>query len=346
MQHLYYRPTLTMDPEERLEDATLHKALFDEFGEGLVILRSDEPAPHDGLFLGRGQEREWDQRNVLGRFNHPYWKDPAFTGAISRSFLLTDLPGAEKEVKRLHGEGKDAFIKSTQQKHFVKRIPTGQSFHEAMDGMAYSFIDKPDCLMVQEGVNMLYERRFLVMNGAVIAQSPVAAHLTPMSRAWVQAETGFDIEDMHYRTPGAREARFSPAARERMTAAAQAVADASETPHLCIDLAILGEDPETDPIEVIEFNPMQPGNVGLYGCDPRAIARGVRDALSPELAADVEEWRRQILARRAEEEAAQYRSEEDQEAWFEARMSMLGDKLGISFEDDGPEDEEFEDVSP
>lgn len=292
MSHLYYRLTSTEDPEERLEDAVLYKAMHDTFGKGLTMVDMGDPAPMNGLFLGRGKNRELWQKNILGQPGMKYWEDPAFQNGITRSFVVTDLSGAEEEIKRLHADGKDAFLKSTKQKHFIGRVDQGETIHEALDGMVYSFMDIENCLMVQEAVEMSYERRFLVMNGQVITQSPVAWHLTPMSRSWIQEDTGFSAEDMHYKTPRSREAFCSPEGTDRMTSFAQKIADASENPHLCIDLAIIGDDPAKDPIELIEFNPMQPGAVGLYACDPKKVAEAVWDAMEPEL--------RKIVAARKE----------------------------------------------
>jgi hypothetical protein len=283
MSHLYYRLTKTDDPEERLEDAVLFKAMHDAFGKGLTMVDMDDPAPMDGLFLGRGKNRELWQKNILAQPGMKYWEDPAFQNGITRSFIVTDLSGAEEEIKRLHAEGKDAFLKSTKQKHFVGRVNQGETIHDALDGMIYSFIDIDNCLMVQEAMDMSFERRFLVMNGKVITQSPVAWHLTPMSRSWIREDTGFSVEDVHFKTPQSRRPMISPDGTARMTAFAQAIADASDNPHLCIDLAIIGDDPSKDPIELIEFNPMQPGAVGLYGCDPKKVAEAVWDAMEPEL---------------------------------------------------------------
>lgn len=283
MSHLYYRLTDTTDPEERLEDAALYKALHDVYGRGLTLVPQDADAPKDGLLLGRGRVSEFHTDNLLSPPNLPYWKDPAFTEHISRSFIITDLEGAEKEVKRLHADGKDAFLKSTRQKHFVGRINTDQSFYEEMDGIIYSFIDRKDCLMVQEAVDMQYEHRFLVMNGKVVTHSPVAWHLTPMSREWIRSETQMNVGDIHYQNPKTHQARYSPKATQRMLQKAQLIADASDTKNLCIDLAILGDDLENGQIELIEFNPMQPGGVGLYACDPARIADAVWAAMDPEL---------------------------------------------------------------
>jgi hypothetical protein len=43
-----------------------------------------------------------------------------------------------------------------------------------------------------------------------------------------------------------------------------------------VDLCLIGDDLENGDIEPIEWNPFQPGQLGLFGCDPRAIATGVR----------------------------------------------------------------------
>ena len=288
MSHLYFRPCNTTDPEEDLEDAALFKALHDEFGDGLTILDQKAPIPQDGLFLGRGRRNEHNIPNVLSPRNLRYWEDVAFMESISRSFLVTDLEGAEAEVARLHAEGKDAFLKSTEEKLLVARVPRGQALHETLGDMVWSFVDKPDCLMVQEAVKMSYERRLLVMNGKVVTQSPIAFHLTPLSRFSVYDETGFNVEDLHYDTPHSREARYSPEGTYRMMAFAQDIADRSCFEHFCLDLAILGDNPAKDPIEIIEYNPMQPGAVGLFGCSPYKIAAAIREALSPELLQIVE----------------------------------------------------------
>lgn len=288
MSHLYYRLSNTDDPEERLEDAALYKALFDEFGKGLTLVAHDRPAPEEGLFLGRGKRLEFSSKNKLTSDVVKYWHDSGFLGNISRSFMVTNLAGAEREVDRLHAAGMGAFVKSTKQKEMVLKVPRGQALGDALGDMVWSYIEKPDCLMVQEHVDMSYERRFLVMNGKVVTHSPVAWHLTPMSRYEIHDETGFDVEDLHYRSATSREARFSPTGARRMKDFAQKVADESSLRHICVDLAVLGDDIEKDPLEVIEFNPMQPGGVGLYACSPKAIAKAVREALQPELRVLVE----------------------------------------------------------
>ena len=290
MSHLYYRLLNTTDPEERLEDAAMYKALHDIYGKGLTLVPADQSAPKNGLFLGRGKSNEANNENVLGQPGLAYWDIPAFRNALDRSLVVTDLDGAEAEVKRLHAEGEDAFLKSTRQKHLTLRINQGTPFYHAMDGIAESFMDRENCLMVQQAVDMRFEHRFLVMNGKVITHSPVALHLTPLSRSRITEQTGHDIGDMHYSHPESHDPYYSPQTTDRMIVEAQRIATLSKVPHLCIDLCILGPRIE-GPVEVIEFNPMQPGAVGLYACDPIQVAEAVWRTMDPELRDLVEKRR-------------------------------------------------------
>lgn len=295
MSHLYYRLSNTTDPEDRLEDAALYKALYDVVGDGLTLVPAGKPIPQDGLFIGRSQKNDFEIPNLMAQPQLEYWKDPAFLAGISRSFKVTDYAGAKDEVARLHGLGKDAFLKSTKQKHFIKRINHDQSFLKEMDGMAYSFIDLPECLMVQEALEMHYEHRFIVIDGQVVTHSPIAIHLTPMSRGHIQETLGTGIENSHFKTPESRDGIQAPEVTKRLLKKAQSIADLSNEKHLCIDLAILGVDLNTGPIEIVEFNPMQPGQVGLYACDPNKIAVALYKSLDPDMQSDIKARRQGLL---------------------------------------------------
>src|SRR5690606_38164588 len=83
-------------------------------------------------------------------------------------------------ISILHDRGVDGFVKSTQDKHWVGRIPIGVSLYEAMDGMAYSFIDGGPKLVVQEFIPMKYEHRFFVVDRRIATDSPVQTRLTPI----------------------------------------------------------------------------------------------------------------------------------------------------------------------
>lgn len=288
MSRCFYRLCETPDPEERLEDAALAKALHDVLGPELTILAPDQDLPEHGLHLGRSRGRFSSNRNGLSPASIPYWEDPAFLRHTSREWGLYDLGEAEEQVDALHKSGRDAFVKSTlSAKHMVERVPQGRSLAEALGAMVYSFIDRGPCMLVQEAVPMRYERRFLILNREVVTQSAVGSHLTPMSR-FREPAPGQDFEDLHLLTPNAREMVHLPGLTERMQHMARRVAETSGFDHLCVDLCLIGEDPERGLIEPIEFNPMQPGMVGLFGCDPYRIAAGVARhlELNPQIGAD------------------------------------------------------------
>jgi hypothetical protein len=276
MSRCSYRLSNTPDPEERLEDAVLAKALNDVLGRDLEILEADAAYPEHGLHLGRGKRVEKTEVRPLTPNMIRYWEDPAFLRHTSRDWGLFDLEGAEAEVARLHESGRDAVVKSTlSSKHMITGVQQGTSLGRALGPMVYSFCDRPPCLLVQERVDMRYERRFLFMDGELLTQSPVGSHLTPMSRVW-EPGRGQRFEDLHLETPGSRDLIWSPTLTERMTARALEISATSDHQTFCMDLCLIGEDLENGVIEPIEWNPFQPGNVGLYGCDPRRIAEGVR----------------------------------------------------------------------
>lgn len=284
MGRCVYRLSDTTDPEERLEDAALAKALHDVLGPDLTLLGPDEPFPNGGLHLGRSRRGEHIP-SPLSPDQIRYWEDPAFLRFTTRDWGHFDLEQAEAEVALLHETGRDAVVKSTLgAKHLVLPVPRGTRLDAALDAMVYSFCDRPPCLLVQERVDMRFERRFLFLDGELLTQSAVGSHLTPMSRVW-EAGAGADFEDLHLETPGSRRLIHNPALTARMTARALEIAAASGCATFCMDLCLIGEDAERGRIEPIEWNPFQPGQLGLYGCDPRRIAEGVRAHLeaNPEL---------------------------------------------------------------
>lgn len=119
MNKVTFRMTDNKDPEERLEEAALWKALHDEYGDD-ISLTDDRPT------FGRGK------RNDAGNYLQ-YWTDPAFLSRANREFRLCALRDAESAVADLHSRGKGALIKSTQEKYFIERFPVGSDFHENMD---------------------------------------------------------------------------------------------------------------------------------------------------------------------------------------------------------------------
>lgn len=274
MRALFYRLSDSTDPEERLEDAALWKAMHDHYGAAISLLRDREAVPDGGLMFGRTRHFE-SETAYAAASRCPYWEDPAFLAGISRDFLLADLEAAEAGVAALHAAGKDAFLKAMRQKCLAQLVPRGQRVHEAIGDMVYSFIDMPVCLMVQEAVPMRMERRFVVMGREIVTHSAVAHHLTPLARAELHA-LGAPPEHWHFETPKSRLPFRDDAALERMVDLARRTAASMRGAHMIIDVAMVGDRPE-----LIEFNPCQPGHFGLYACDPRRIAEGSAAMIRP-----------------------------------------------------------------
>jgi hypothetical protein len=257
MTLVHYRLSGTFDPEERLEDACLWKALFDEYGDDIALVRDASEVLDGGILWGRSE-------GIAGPKVHTsigspkrtirYWEDPEFLRRAGRSFFVGDLRSCEAEVDRIHANGVDAFIKSTRTKHFVCRIPREVGLMEGIGDMAYSFMDLPDCLMVQQWVPMRSEARFLIIDREIVTFSPVSPELTPLD-AYLVSSGALPVD---------------PALVEFAADAALDLAD----PDCCLDCAFVGED-----AVIVELNPMHIGRLGLYACDVRALAAATRRLL-------------------------------------------------------------------
>lgn len=261
-----YRLTDLNDPEERLEDAALWKAMFDEYGKEIRLV--EEPSENLPLF-GRHRLNEVNSKCSVSSSIH-YWQDAAFLNNCGRSFKVCDFDDAEKEVERLHNMGKGAFLKSTRMKHSIIKIDVGMSFYQGMDAMAYSFIDAGPKLMVQELCEITNEHRFFVIDRQIVTQSPVQYQLTPLDHPLPDGAT--------YLTPTTLQMDVDHALVEQLTQLAEYVAMKMDRPHASIDCALINGQPA-----IVEFNPMALGNLGLYSCDVRALARASRK-LVPEQA--------------------------------------------------------------
>ena len=282
MSALYYRLTDTQDPEERLEDACLWKAMHDTFGDGITLLPTTARPPESGVIFGRTKRFE-DTRAFVGNQNIDYGRDPGFQWGISRRFETCDLERAETLVDEIHQSGKDAFVKGVAQKLLTVKVSRGQSLHAALGDMIWSFIDRPKSLMVQEFVTMRNERRFVVIGGEIVTQSPVAFHLTPLDRGRLPEQTGQAVEDLHFEVPTSHTPVVNGPLSRKMESFVACVAEISEMENIIVDVAEL----EDGRIEVIEFNPCQPGMFGLFACDPYAIAQASRFFLPEDLGREV-----------------------------------------------------------
>lgn len=244
-----YRISNTLDAEERLEDAAMAKAFHDVFGAEIVS-EGEADFGRDKMFGGI-------------RKQVAYWKDPAFIENAGRSFSVCTAEGARAEVERIHASGRDAFVKATDLKLFALPVPIGQSISDAIGDYIWSVIDRPPCVMVQEFCDVRWEMRFVSVGREVVTCSPIAWHITPISRLH---------QDYLFETPMTMSPSVQSDHSRDMSELAAKVARRCIEEDVIIDCAIIDGKPA-----VVEMNPLSVGNFGLYACDPFAIATALKN---------------------------------------------------------------------
>lgn len=255
------------DPEERLEEAALWKAMHDEYAEDIVAIpergKGDEKLPTFGRPLLYGYRG--GPSPVSNRLD--YWDDPAFLAHAGRRFETCSWDKASDAVAALHADGLSAFVKSTRSKHAIFRVPVGTDLKEEVGDMAYSFIDGGPLLMVQEECEMSYEHRFFCIGREIVTDSPVQWALTPLDFP-LPPGTAFE-------TPRLRFPEAQPEIVEALREVAREIATSMREEHASIDCALINGRPG-----VVELNPMRLGQLGLYAADVRALARASRKLLT------------------------------------------------------------------
>ncbi|MCS4089705.1 ATP-grasp domain-containing protein [Rhizobium sp. BK176] len=255
-----FRLTENTDPEERLEEAALWKAMHDHYGpDGIVAVRELSQAP-DGLpMFGRTPKFPVQSANPVSD-TLEYWTDRAFLAACRREFYTVPFEAAEKLVRGIQARGKGAFIKSTSLKHYTAIVQRDGDFREALGDMAYSFMDGGPLLMVQELATIEYEYRYFAIDGRIVTSSPNMTALTPIDYPLPPGTV--------YRTPHDPVPERRHEILQALSRLAANVASSMAVPHACIDVAMINGGPG-----IVEMNPMQIGQVGLFACDVRALAR-------------------------------------------------------------------------
>lgn len=237
-----FRLTENLDPEERLEEAALWKAMHDEYGDLIKPMTGDALAT-----FGRSRKAEGENRL-------DYWSDPAFLNHCRRSFVTVEFDGVAAEVRKLHERGLGAFVKSARSKHWIERIPVGTDWERAIGEMAYSFIDGGPELMVQELCEIRSEHRFFCIAREIVTFSESRPELTPLDFPRRQSTLSKELVPMG-----------------RL---AQTIAAEMRQPTATIDVAYINGE-----LGVVEFNPLRLGQVGLFACDVRALAAASRNML-------------------------------------------------------------------
>jgi hypothetical protein len=256
VHHIGFRLSDNTDPEERLEEAALWKAMKDLYGDRISAVTPEHPAGDDWIMFGRGARFDTGQEPVSSRLD--YWTDPAFLENCGREFSVVPYEGLRAAVADLHARGIGAFVKSTRMKHFVCRIPVGADVDDEIGPMAFSFMDGGPALMVQALAELKYEHRFFVVGRRIVTDSPVMVALTPLD--WRESV------GMAYETPTGGRRRMNPDFEGYYALAERVIADMVPE-HVVIDIALIDGEPA-----VIEMNPMQLGQVGLYASSVRDLA--------------------------------------------------------------------------
>ena len=251
----------SVDPEERLENAILWKTLSDRVGSKIRAYDDVSKVPgcvthifgragHRSDLFREGLRYPGPQEKTL-----PYWTMPGFLELAGRSITLCDLDQADLEVRRLHLEGKDAFVKATRDKYLTKHVPVGTSLWQALDAMVYSFIDEDACLLVQEYVAMTYEYRLFVVDGQVVTGAGCIPWKTPLDNTALYDSVMIEQRgDTKVGGPAMSNLRL-----DQYLAFASEAVDQLGGGSFVLDLAMINGE-----VGIVELNPMRLGQVGLY----------------------------------------------------------------------------------
>lgn len=274
---LYFAGTNTTDREERIEEDLLREALAREIPELQPVVDTTQ-FPAGSFVLGRlGWQQILMAELAFPRLEHlkcDYWRWDVFLETCRRQFCLCTYEEACREVARLHSMGQGAFVKATDDKLLAIHIADGQTLQESLGDMAYSFLDRPACLMVQSRAKIEYEYRLLIIDGEIVTGAGQIPQHTPLDN-----ETAFDPKVQPRIGHSAVERR--PELVHAYLEFAKGVIPRLAQQSLSLDLAIIN-----DEIGIVECNAMLPGRIGLFASDVSAFARAVAgsEALKSRLA--------------------------------------------------------------
>lgn len=242
----------------------LYKCLKDLYTDRLVpLLWDDIPSEPFHVF---GQE-------VTNTFissssaKFKYWEDPAFLQNVKRSFETLTFDAAEQEIERLHSIGLDAFIKATATKRLVAKVPIGKKLIDVLGSDCYEFCDIPHpCLMVQQFVDFEHEMRFFFVDNSLITQAHCIPHITPLDRP--NHKDAFQFYFSRYMIS------LIPMVKE-----IQRIAKELQYQDAIIDVGLSKIRTSDYPLwDLIEINPLIPGQIGLYDCDVSALAESIHSS--------------------------------------------------------------------
>lgn len=266
MPRIVFRPYRGDDREERIESDAAQTALSALLFDRLEI-HDDIPIDATHVF-GRTPANWWPQPATLvypapEHQKVDYYRWPGFIEHAGRPVTIHDFDGAKARVAALHASGKDAFVKATRDKYYTGIVPAGTGLTRHLGDLAYSFMDTPNCLLVQPRVQMNREYRIFVVDGeAVTGAGNVTSH-TPVNNIatfnpLVSARPSEDCCD-HDEEIVQAYLKFSNEVIPKIPISS-----------FVLDVAMIESAPG-----IVEINPLHLGQVGLFGCDVRRLAHAV-----------------------------------------------------------------------
>lgn len=253
------------DREELLESQAAERALKSILGDRLVVC---EQYPDDVTHaFGRPPKNWWPLPKDLAYPSSnervtPYWEWQGFKDNARRSVTLCDLEGAGKRTAEIHAAGKDAFAKTTW-KAWSGAIRRGQTFGQSIGDAAYSYMDRPPCLLVQERVKIEYEYRIFIVDGEPVTGAGALMEMTPNDN-----ESTFDCkvrQDIR-----GDDVTYDPVLVAEYVIFAREAAKLMPSATFDMDVAMIDGE-----IGIVEVNPLHYGQVGLFASDVDALAKAV-----------------------------------------------------------------------
>lgn len=265
MAKIAFRPYAGDDREELIECLSVQRALEDAL-PGQINVAADFPSDATHAF-GR-TPKHWRPSPSLAypradHFHLEYWNWPGFLANARRSIQVLDLGSATERVAAIHAAGKDAFVKATMTKFYASAVPRGTTLFEHLDALAYSFIDRGSCLIVQERVHMRREYRIFVVDGRPVTGAGTVLSHTPNDNI-------APFNPLVSNHPTDDNCERDEALVERYLDFGRQVIPLMPASSFALDVALIDGE-----IGIVEINPLMLGQIGLFACSPSLLTAAV-----------------------------------------------------------------------
>jgi hypothetical protein len=265
MAKVAFRPYSGDDREEKIESDRIEQALALALAGDVTI---GDTIPADATHVFGRLPKHWARPVTLvypeaSHLHLDYWNWEGFLAHARRSSEVHDLAGATKRVAEIHAAGHDAFVKATMPKFYTSIVPRGMTLSRHLDALAFSFIDRGPCLIVQESVAMKHEYRILVVDGQpVTGAGTVFSHTPDDNQSPFNPLVSPNPADDNCTSDEALVSRYLDFARQ--------VIPLMPTQSFSLDVAMINGE-----IGIVELNPLMLGQIGLFACDPTLLTSAV-----------------------------------------------------------------------